>query len=49
MGKTAYLTFVQKKIIDTLHFQVKLQNITAAKAGCSQCCIKNIHGNLTGR
>ncbi len=35
MGKTADLTVVQKKIIDTLHKEGKPQTFIAKKAGCS--------------
>ncbi len=50
MGKTADLTVVQKKIIDTLHKEANLQTLIAKKAGCSQSAVsKHVNRKLSGR
>ncbi len=42
MGKTAELTVVQKKIIDTLHKEGKPQTFIAKEAGCSQSAVSSM-------
>ncbi len=50
MGKTADLTVVQKRIIDTLHKEGKPQTSIAIEAGCSQSAVsKHVNRNLSGR
>ncbi len=50
MGKTADLTVVQKKIIDTLHKEVKTQTFIAKEAGCSQSAVsKHVNRKLSER
>ncbi len=50
MGKTADLTVVQKKIIDTLHKEGKPQSFIAKEAGCSQSAVsKHVNRKLSGR
>ncbi len=55
IGKTAELTVVQKKIIDTLHKEGKPQTFIAKEAGCSQSAVsKHVDTNekmrkLSGR
>ncbi len=50
MGKTADLTVVQKKIIDTLHKEGKTQTFIAKEAGCSQSAVsKHVNRKLSGR
>ncbi len=47
MGKTADLTVVQKKIIDTLHKEGKPQTFIAKEAGCSQSAVsKHVNRKL---
>ncbi len=50
MGKTADLTVVHKKIIDTLHKEGKPQTFIAKEAGCSQRAVsKHVNRKLSGR
>ncbi len=50
MGKTAYLTVVQKTIIETLHKEGKPQTFIAKEAGCSQSAVsKHVNRKLSGR
>ncbi len=50
MGKTADLTVVQKKIIDTLHKEGKPQTFIVKEAGCSQSAVsKHVNRKLSGR
>ncbi len=50
MGKTANLTVVQKKIIDTLHKEGKTQTFIAKVAGCSQSAVsKHVKRKLSGK
>ncbi len=50
MGKTADLTVVQKKIIDTLHKEGKLQTFITKEASCSQSAVsKHVNRKLSGR
>ncbi len=50
MGKTAYLTVVQKTIIDTLHKEGKPQTFITKEAGCSQSAVsKHVNRKLSGR
>ncbi len=50
MGKTADLTVVQKKIIDTLHKEGKPQAFIAKEAGCSQSAVsKHVNRKLSER
>ncbi|KAI2660833.1 Transposable element Tcb2 transposase [Labeo rohita] len=50
MGKTADLTVVQKRIIDTLHKEGKPQTFIAKEAGCSQSAVsKHVNRKLSGR
>ncbi len=50
MGKTAYLTVVQKTIIDTLHKQGKPQTLISKEAGCSQSAVsKHFNRKFSGR
>ncbi len=50
MGKTADLTVVQKRIIDTLHKEDKPQTFIAKEAGCSQSAVsKHVNRKLSGR
>ncbi len=50
MGKTADLTVVHKKIIDTLHKEGKPQTFNAKEAGCSQRAVsKHVNRKLSGR
>ncbi len=47
MGKTAYLTVVQKTIIDTLHKEDKPQTSITKEAGCSQSAVsKHVNRKL---
>uniref|UniRef100_A0A8C1KDJ2 Transposase n=1 Tax=Cyprinus carpio TaxID=7962 RepID=A0A8C1KDJ2_CYPCA len=49
MGKTADLTVVQKRIIDTLHKEGKPQTFIAKEAGCSQSAVsKHVNRKLSG-
>ncbi len=50
MGKTAYLTGVQKTIIDTLHKEGMSQTFITKEAGCSQSAVsKHVNRKLSGR
>ncbi len=50
MGKTADLTVVQKKTIDTLHKEGKTQKVIAKEAACSQSSVsKHINREAKGR
>ena len=50
MGKTADLTEVQNRVIDTLHKEGKPQKAIAKEDGCSQSAVsKHIHRKLNGR
>uniref|UniRef100_A0A9J7ZNT0 Transposase Tc1-like domain-containing protein n=1 Tax=Cyprinus carpio carpio TaxID=630221 RepID=A0A9J7ZNT0_CYPCA len=50
IGKTADLTVVQKRIIDTLHKEGKPQTFIAKEAGCSQSAVsKHVNRKLSGR
>ncbi len=50
LGKTADLTVVQKRIIDTLHKESKPQTFIAKEAGCSQSTVsKHVNRKLSGR
>ncbi len=50
MGKTAYLTVVQKTITDTLHKESKPQTFIDKEAGCSKSAVsKHVNRKLSGR
>ncbi len=50
MGKTADLTVVQKKTIDTLHKESEPQTFIAKEAGCSQSAVsKHVNRKMSGR
>ncbi len=50
MGKTADLTVVEKRIIDTLHKEGKSQTFITKEAGCSQSAVsKHVNRKLSGR
>ncbi len=50
IGKTAYLTIVQKMTIDTLQKEGKTQKLIAKEAGCSQSSVsKQINREAKGR
>ena len=49
MGKTAYLTVVQKTLINILHDKGKPQKVIAERNGCLESAVsKLLHGKLTG-
>ncbi len=50
MRKTADLTVVQKRIIDTLHKEGEPQTFITKGAGCSQSAVsKHVNRKLSGR